>query len=608
LLKRIALIVLCGMTVAAPCAAASARPERVLHKAEATLRGHYVKTGFEATPALKELAVKLPSLDGRDRARARRLLARPLTTAGTRSGDVNFTGVSHDPPFCSAHFCIHWVDDGADAPPPLSSSGDGVPDYIRTMSQVFEHVRAVENGRLGWRSPRTDGRMGGQDDKVDVYVKDIGGQGIFGYSAPDPGQRGNSQHAYLVMDNDYSHAQFPRYTTYLAPMQVTAAHEYNHVLQFTYDVFQDTWFMESTAVWAEDEVYDGVNDYLAYLTSWSRMSHVPLTAFDELDQTDPMNYKAYGDAVFTRWLAKRHGAALIRTAWERSTGTIPASFAPGAYDVALHARGSSFFQAFARFAADTAEWRSPSGSFRDRDSLLWPDLARASERSLAPGSRALRGNLDHTSYVLADVTPTSDARIKLVGSLPRGTAGALALVGRVGPEATGTAQVALTKLRHGGSGSVTLANPGRFSRITAVLVNADSDPNGYSQSTGAWAYAHERQAVSARVSNRFAPLRLRGATPAAGARVSPRARVVLRFSAALSKRSLRSIRLRDSHGKRVRVRVKRSRDGRRVTLVPRHPLEPDERYEVELGSRILDVDANPLAGAARRGFTFRTRS
>jgi hypothetical protein len=139
-------------------------------------------------------------------------------------------------------------------------------------------------------------------------------------------------------------------------------------------------------------------------------------------------------------------------------------------------------------------------------------------------------------------------------------------------------------------------------------VNADSDPNGYSQSTGAWAYAHERQAVSARVSNRFAPLRLRGATPAAGARVSPRARVVLRFSAALSKRSLRSIRLRDSHGTRVRVRVKRSRDGRRVTLVPRHPLEPDERYEVELGSRILDVDANPLAGAARRGFTFRTRS
>ena len=450
--------------------------------------------------------------------------------------------------------------------------------------------------------------MGGQDDRVDVYVKDVGGRGIFGYAAPDPDQRGNSQHAYLVMDNDYGHAQFPRYTSYLAPMQVTAAHEYNHVLQFTYDVFQDTWFMESTAVWAEDKVYDGVNDYLAYLTSWSRTSQVPLTAFDELDQTNPLNYKVYGDAVFTRWVERRYGAASIRTAWERSTDTIPASFAPAAYDVGLHARGSSFFEAFARFAADTAEWRAPSGPFGDRDSLLWPDLARAPGRSLAPGAHALSGELDHTSFVLADVRPTSDARIKLVGSLPRGTAGALALVGRMGTETAGTARVVITKLRRGGSGSVTLANPGRFSRITAVVVNADSEPNGYSRSTGAWVYENDRQAVKARVSNRFAPLRLKRATPSAGAHVSRRARVVLRFSAPLSKGSLRSIRLRDSHGRRVGVRVKRSHDGRRVTLVPRHPLEAGERYQVELGSKILDVDANPLAAATRRGFTYVTRS
>jgi hypothetical protein len=603
--KRIALIVLCGMTVAAPSAAASPRAERALHKAETVLRGHTVRTGYEATPALKELALKLPALDGRERRRARRLLARPLA-AGTRSGDVDFTVAAHNPPLCSAHFCIHWVDVGVDAPPPFSSQLDGVPDYIRTMSQVFEHVHAVENGQLGWRAPRSDGRTGGQDDKVDVYVKDVGGRGIFGYSAPDPGQRGNSQHAYLVMDNDYSHAQFQHYMSYLAPMEVTAAHEYNHVLQFTYDVFQDTWFMESSAVWAEDVVYDGVNDYLSYVGPWSRMTQVSLTSFDELDETDPVNVKVYGDAVFPRWIESHYGAGLIRTAWERSTGTIPASFAPAAYDAALHARGSSFFDAFARFAADTAEWRSAAGRFHDRDAALWPDVTRASQRALAPGRGSVTGHLDHTSYVLADVTPTSDARIKLVGSLPRGTAGALALVGRVGPETTGTVQVALTRLPHGGSGSVTLANPGRFSRVTAVLVNADSDPDGFSQTTGAWAYSNDRQAVSARVSNRFAPLKLRRATPAAGARVSPRARVVLRFSAAPSRQSLRSIRLRDSHGRRVHVRIKRSRHGRRVTLVPRHTLDSGERYELELGSPIVDRDANALAATAR-SWTFNTR-
>jgi hypothetical protein len=603
--KRIALIVLCGMTVAAPCAAASPRAERVLHKAESVLGGHRVRTGYEATPALKELALKLPALGGRERTRARRLLARPLA-AGTRSGDVDFTVAAHDPPLCSAHFCIHWVDVGVDAPPPYSSQLDGVPDYIRTMSQVFEHVHAVENGQLGWRAPRSDGRTGGQDDKVDVYVKDVGGESIFGYSAPDPDQRGNSQHAYLVMDNDYSHAQFPRYTDYLSPMEVTAAHEYNHVLQFTYDVFQDTWFMESTAVWAEDVVYDGVDDYLSYVGPWTGMTQVPLTAFDELDQSDPVNVKAYGDAVFTRWIQSHYGAALIRSAWERSTGTIPASFAPASYDAALHAHGSSFFDAFVRFAAATAEWRSSAGPFRDRDAALWPEVARASQRALAPGKGSIAEHLDHTSYVLADVTPTSDARIKLVGSLPRGTAGALALVGRIGPAATGTVKVALTRLPNGGSGAVTLANPRRFSRVTAVLVNADSEPDGFSQTTGAWAYGNDHQAVNARVSNRFAPLRLRRATPAAGARVSPRARVVLRFSAALSGHSVHSIRLRDSHGKRVHVRVKRSRHGRRVTLVPRHPLDRGRRYELELGSSIVDRDANVLAATAR-SWTFVTR-
>ncbi|MFL5779820.1 MAG: Ig-like domain-containing protein [Thermoleophilaceae bacterium] len=592
------------MSVAAPCAAASPRAERVLHKAESTLRGHSVDSGREATPALKELAVKLPSLHGADRRRARRLLARPLA-AGTRSGDIDFTVASHDPPFCSAHFCIHWVDTGADAPPSYSSLGDGVPDYIRTMSEVFEHVHAVENGQLGWREPRSDGGQGGDYGKVDVYVKDVGGRGIYGYSAPDPGQGGNSQHAYLVMDNDYSQAQFRRYSDYLAPMEVTAAHEYNHVLQFAYDVYAESWFMESCAVWAEDYVYDDVNDYVAYLTYWARMSQVPLTAFNELDQSDPTNYKAYGDGVFPRWLVSRYGPGLIRSAWERSAGTTPASFAPATYDAVLHGRGTSFFQAFARFAVDSAEWRSSNGPFHDSDSPLWPDVARVPERALAPGSGTVSDDLDHTSYVLAAVRPTSDARIKLVGKLPSGTAGALALVGRTGPATSGPVQVALTPLPNGGAGTVTLANPGRFSRITAVVVNADWDSHGFSRTTGAWTYSRDHQPVAARVSNRFAPLRLRGASPAAGARVSSKARVVLRFSAALSHAGARSIRLRDSHGKRVGVRVKRSRGGRRVTLVPKHPLAAGGPYVVRVGPGVADVDANPLESP--REWSFRVR-
>ncbi len=34
-------------------------------------------------------------------------------------------------------------------------------------------------------------------------------------------------------------------------MQVTAAHEYNHILQFNYDLFEQVWMYESTATWVE---------------------------------------------------------------------------------------------------------------------------------------------------------------------------------------------------------------------------------------------------------------------------------------------------------------------------------------------------------------------
>ncbi len=50
--------------------------------------------------------------------------------------------------------------------------------------------------------------------------------------------------------------------------EVTFAHEYNHILQFGYDAYQDPWFAEASATWMEDQVYNGINDYLRYVRRW----------------------------------------------------------------------------------------------------------------------------------------------------------------------------------------------------------------------------------------------------------------------------------------------------------------------------------------------------
>jgi Big-like domain-containing protein len=601
LFRRLSFIWLCALAAAAPASASS--PHAVLSKAEAAMQGRAGR-GVDPTGALRDLAVTLPRLHGGDRKLARRILLRPVP-GEEQYGETAYTVPEHAP-LCSTHFCIHWVDSTADAPPLASTLGDGVPDYVRTMDAVFEHVYQVENVQMGWRPPKPDGTHGGDLNKVDVYIQDVGARGLFGYAAADLGQHGHSQTAYLVMDNDYSHAQFPRYSSYLDPMEVTAAHEYNHAIQFGYDFFQDTWLLEATAVWMEDRVYDGVNDYLSYVDRWAQMPQVPVTRFDALHETDPLNTKVYGDAVWNRWLDLHFGQQLIRNAWERSVGTSPSSFAPGAYDAALRARGSSFFDAFTSFVADTAEWRSSAGPFGDRDGSLWPDVQRASTR-LAPGQGDVSGRLDHTAYRLFDVAPTHDTRIKLVASLPAGNAGAVALVGRVGSATSGQVQVALTRLPNGGAGTATLTDPSRFSRITAVVVNADTREAGYSESAVDWKFTRDGQLFHAHVSNRFAALRLRGSDPRAGAtKVSRTARIVLRFSATLRATSLDRIRLVGPHGTSVPVRVTRGHRGRRVTLIPDRPLGRSTQYRVKLGRRIFDVDGNALR-AKHRSWDFATR-
>ena len=452
--------------------------------------------------------------------------------------------------------------------------------------------------------------MGGQDDRVDVYVKDVGGRGIFGYAAPDPDQRGNSQHAYLVMDNDYSHAQFPRYTSYLAPMQVTAAHEYNHVLQFAYDVAQDTWMFEATATWMEDEVYTQVDDYLLYLAPWSQMSFVPLTAFDSVDSGNPDNVKVYGDMVWNRWLDTRYGQDAPRIAWEHSLTSNPKSFAPGAYDQMLASHGSSFFNGFTQFAADTAEWRVANSPFVE--GVTFPDMERVQDGTsgraiqLKVNSGGAGGKLEHTTFGLVDVAPTGGPRVKAVLNSPRGVQTAVALVGRIGDETNGTYISAITRMSKGGPGSVTLTDPGRFSRITAVLINGDGRTTGrFSRTLQDWEWKGDGVSVIARASTDYTPPKVRKRSP--GARqtgVSRRPVVKVQFSERMMNVGTRTVLLLAPGGHKVKAKVK-LRSGRKLQIKPSKRLRAGTRYTVRLSRDVEDLGANQLPSSART-WSFRT--
>jgi hypothetical protein len=404
----------------------------------------------DATLALHELALKMDALRPAEQRRANRLLQRP-----TNKDDRNpFGREAKGSPVCSAHFCVHWSARKADAPASEA--------FLKAVSAATEKAYRVENGELHWRRPKPDALRGqrngvGADGQTDVYILDLN-PNLYGYAVTDPGQKGPRQTAYLVLDNNY--LGFP--TSPVKSMQVTVAHEYNHILQFNYDNLQDLWMFEATATWAEDKVYANINDYLNYLPALSHRPQDPLTG---------RSIRVYAEAVWNHWLDSRYGPAVVRDAWADSTKAKPAHFAISADDASIKQHGGkSFSREFAGFAEETAEWQS-SDAFPD--AKAYPDVKRTDRL----GARSTKTVLDNTSFRLYDVKAKGKS-VTLSVKAPRGVHSAIALVGREGGTDNGKVTVASRYLGGGGRSNVTLARPGRFNRVTAVVVNADGRAHG----------------------------------------------------------------------------------------------------------------------------------
>ena len=582
----------------------------LLRKAEAVASGRRRADGEDLTTLLRQVALKLPELSGKRRERARDLLERP--TMGDKNGaDIREYSVEEAAPICSEHFCIHYVPSTRDKP--ASDS------YVQTMAEVFEHVYQVENVEMGWRVPKPDGSRGCPGgaascmNRTDVYIQDIGDDGLYGYASVDPGQQTLAEKAYLVLDNDYAERifaeQYPDGP--IKPMQVTAAHEYNHVLQYGYSVAQETWMYEASASWVEEKVYSDINDYFQYMESWAQLTTLPLT--NEIGSTDEYTGKTYGNAVWNQWVDAKAGQDTIRGAWENALKVKPRGFSPKAYDVSLRARGLSYFKAFTGFAVDTAEWRASNSVFDAEDHPLFPDVRRVRDQNNRPfrlvaDSGGGVATLLHSSYALVDVAPTSSARLKLVGNMPRGARGAIALIGRVGDPVGGAYVVRMNRLPRGGTGTITLEDPSEFSRVTAALINGDARTSGRTFGED-WNFIGDRDTNNDGIEDTGPPLSVLASTdfdspvlehrsPARGKhRVSRRAPVKVTFSEPMAFANTRSAVLRGPGSHKVRATVKLS--GRKLEIRPRKRLRARTRYTVKLSSDITDRGGNPLPRGSR---------
>jgi hypothetical protein len=468
-----------------------AKADHALQKVNDLRKGVGVLTGREMTPALADLNARRGALDTVGRKQADALLARPTDGNADPQGDGWSTAESPNSPLCTTHFCIHWVDTTTDAPPSADANTNDVPDYVEQMADVFENeVFPCENGAtssdncagasssLGWPLAPPDAGNGGSD-AFDVYLKQLcpltaSSSCLFGYVAPE--QNGLTSYSYLVMDNDFAESEFG-YPDPLLPMQVTAAHEYNHVLQFGIDAIEDTWMAESTATYMEDKVYPAVNDYLNYMGTWVDSIADPLT-----DANGGGGLKMYGSAVWNHFLAGRFGDDVVLDAWNAKAQVDGGSFAPGSYSAAIAAHSpsaspSNFTNEFVDFSAAAAEWEQPGQGFPD----MYPEIT--TRPALTVGSATSVSNVDHTTFKFRNVDPAEGiVPLTMHATMPVGLDGGIALVGR---SSGGTVITQVARTFNGGVQTVTLA-AGNYDRITAVFVNADVSQNGFGSSDWKW--------------------------------------------------------------------------------------------------------------------------
>lgn len=243
-------------------------------------------------------------------------------------------------------------------------------DYTGEQSDIdfwldaFETSWDVEVGQLGFDAPPCTEMM-----LFYVYLANTGPDvpdledDVYGYCDHD-----YSDCPFVVVHPDYSFASNPD-----GAAQATAAHEFQHGIQSGYDWFEGDSWMEATATWAEDVVFDDANDYVEYLNGdegW--------LAYPELSLTYEDGWHEYGNVIWAKYLSENWGGdEVIVDVWDRCRDTDMLS----AVDGMMAAQGSSLDEGFHDFMA-----RLAVGDFEEAD--LYDDVYRMAEITGYPHSGA----------------------------------------------------------------------------------------------------------------------------------------------------------------------------------------------------------------------------
>lgn len=208
-------------------------------------------------------------------------------------------------------FRIHYDTEGPRAvyhPEEDIDPPDGIPDYVNRLSEFLHDSYQVFIVELHYDLPPSDGEDGG-DSLYDIYITEV--PALTSPESPSDQYPGRPAYtSYIQLGRDM---RTPRYPDDPYPLlKVSAAHEYFHAVQFAYRAYSmdaTPWWFESCAAWAEEMVFDDINDVYYDLPDYLPQLHLSLY------QTDgPF---IYGTWLFPQFFSERIGSWIIKKCWEK---------------------------------------------------------------------------------------------------------------------------------------------------------------------------------------------------------------------------------------------------------------------------------------------------
>jgi len=240
------------------------------------------------------------------------------------SARPSVTNESYNSP--GGYFKIHFTRSGGHAVYQAGATTGGIPNYVVNTARICDSVYLHHVTTLGYPKPLSDGGYpSGVDSLYDVYLMNLGGA-YYGLTYPDsvwfasPTYVGTS---FILMDNDYQESGFSRYhNNPLDAVRVTMAHEFFHAIHFTIDMtemenYTDSipalrrpYWLEISAVWMEEEMYDDINDYYSVLQFFFDNPRHSIQQFNS-----GVDFHPYASCVFAIFLAEKYGRDIIKSIW-----------------------------------------------------------------------------------------------------------------------------------------------------------------------------------------------------------------------------------------------------------------------------------------------------